>query len=119
MNGIKTWIKPAVWGVVVGSVFTMIVGFNWGGWTSSGTTDRIAQERSTTAVTAALVPVCLEKSKADPAAVKKLEALKALTSSYDQRDAVAKDGWATVGGGEANRDVAEACASQLLKVAAK
>ena len=25
----------------------------------------------------------------------------------------------TVGGGEANRDVAEACASQLLKVAAK
>lgn len=119
MNGIKTWLKPAVWGVVVGSILTMIVGFNWGGWTSSGTTDRIAQERATTAVTAALVPVCLEKSKADPAVVKKLSALKALTSSYDQRDAVAKDGWATVGGGEANRDVAEACASQLLKVAAK
>jgi hypothetical protein len=119
MNGIKIWIKPAVWGVVVGSIFTMIVGFNWGGWTSRGTTDRIAQERATTAVTAALVPVCLEKSKADPAVVKKLSALKALTSSYDQRDAVAKDGWATVGGGEANRDVAEACASQLLKVAAK
>jgi hypothetical protein len=119
MNGIKNWIKPAVWGVVVGSVLTMIVGFNWGGWTSSGTTDRIALDRATTAVTAALVPVCLEKSKADPGVVKKLEALKALTSSYDQRDAVAKDGWATVGGGEANRDVAEACASQLLKVAAK
>jgi hypothetical protein len=121
MNWIKSqnWIKPAVWGVVVGSIFTMIVGFNWGGWTTSGTTDRMALERATTAVTAALVPVCLEKSKADPAVITKLSALKALTSSYDQRDAVAKDGWATVGGGEANRDVAEACASQLLTVAAK
>jgi hypothetical protein len=32
---------------------------------------------------------------------------------------VVKDGWASVGAGEANRDVAEACASQLVKVAAK
>jgi hypothetical protein len=115
----KTWIKPAAWGVVAGSIFTMIVGFNWGGWTTSSTADRIAHERSATAVTAALVPVCLEKSKADPAVVKKLVALRALSSSYDQRDAVTKDGWASVGGGEANRDVAEACASQLLKTAAK
>jgi hypothetical protein len=111
--------KPVAWGFVIGAIFTMIVGFNWGGWTTSSSTDRIAMERSTAAVTAALVPVCLEKSKADPAAAKKLGALKALTSSYDQRDAVVKDGWATIGAGEANRDVAEACASQLVKVAAK
>jgi hypothetical protein len=114
-----TMVKPVAWGFVIGSIFTMIVGFNWGGWTTGSTTDRIATERSTAAVTAALVPVCLEKSKSDPAAVKKLVALKALTSSYDQRDAVVKDGWATIGAGEANRDVAEACASQLLKVAEK
>ena len=70
-------------------------------------------------MTAALVPVCLEKSKADPAGPKKLVALKALTSSYDQRDAVLQGGWATFGKAEANREVAEACASELLKVAAK
>ena len=114
-----TKFKPIAWGFVIGSIFTMIVGFDCGGWTTGSTTDRIAMERSATAVTAALVPVCLEKSKSDPAAAKKLGELKALTSSYDQRDAVVKDGWATVGGGEANRDVAEACASQLTKVAAK
>jgi uncharacterized membrane protein len=114
-----TKFKPIAWGFVIGSIFTMIVGFNWGGWTTGSTTDRIAMERSTAAVTAALVPVCLEKSKADPAAAKKLGELKALTSSYDQRDAVVKDGWATIGAGEANRDVAEACASQLVKVAEK
>ena len=111
-------LKPGAWGFVAGSIVTMIVGFTWGGWTTSGTTDRIALERSSAAVTAALVPVCLEKSKADPGVVKKVGALKALTSSYEQREAVVRDGWATVGAGEANATVAEACASELLKVAA-
>lgn len=113
------WIKPGAWGLVVGGIVTMIVGFSWGGWTTGSTTDRLAMERSNTAVTAALVPVCLEKSKADPARTKKLGALKALTSPYEQRDAVLKDGWASVGESEGNRDVAEACAAQLVKVAAK
>ena len=115
----KSWIKPGAWGVVVGAILTMIVGFNWGGWTTGSTANRLAMERSNTAVTAALVPVCLEKSKSDPANAKKLGALKALTSSYDQRDAVLKDGWASVGAGEGNRDVAEACAAQLVTVVAK
>ncbi len=115
----RDWIKPGVWGFVGGSVVTMILGFGWGGWTTSGSADRIAMERSNAAVTAALVPVCLEKSKADPAIAKKVGALKALTSLYEQRDAVAKDGWASIGAGEANREVAEACATELLKVAAK
>jgi hypothetical protein len=114
-----TWLKPGAWGFVIGGVVTMILGFGWGGWTTSGSADRIAMERSQAAVTAALVPVCLEKSKADPASAKKLGALKALTSSYEQRDAVVQGGWATVGAGEANRDVAEVCAAQLLKMAAK
>jgi alpha/beta superfamily hydrolase len=113
------WVKQRAWTLVVGSLVTMIVGFSWGGWTTGSGTDRIAMERSQAAVTAALVPVCLEKSKADPASSKKLGALKALTSSYDQRDAVLNDGWATIGGGEANRDVAELCASQLMKTVAK
>jgi hypothetical protein len=118
MSAIMSWFKPGAWGFVIGSIFTMIVGFSWGGWSTSGTADRVALEKSNAAVVAALVPVCLEKSKADPAMSKKLGALKALTSSYDQRDAVLKDGWATVGASEANRDVAEACAAHLVKVAA-
>jgi hypothetical protein len=113
-----TWVKPGAWGFVIGSVVTMIVGFGWGGWTTSGTVERIATERVTAAVNTALVSVCLEKAKADPAQVKKLGELKALGSSWDQRDAVVKDGWATVGTSEANRDVAEACAAELVKVAA-
>jgi hypothetical protein len=109
------WFKAGAWGFVVGSIVTMIVGFSWGGWTTGGT----AIERANAAVIAALVPVCIEKSKADPARAKKLGALRALTSSYQQRDAVLEGGWATVGTAAANRDVAEACASKLVEVAAK
>lgn len=119
MNAYMHMFKPGAWGFVIGSIVTMIVGFSWGGWTTGGTADRMAMERATTAVTAALVPVCLEKSKADPAGVEKLVALKALTTSWDQRDAVIQGGWATFGKGEANYDVADACASKLTEVAAK
>lgn len=114
-----SWFKPGAWGFVGGGIATMIIGFNWGGWSTSSSADRVATDRSHAAVVAALVPVCLEKSKADPARVKKISALKALTSSYDQRDALLKDGWATVGESEANREVADACAAQLVKVVAK
>jgi hypothetical protein len=113
------WFRPRAWAFIIGSLVTMIVGFGWGGWTTGGTADRRATERSLAAVTAALVPVCLDKSRSDPASGKKLTALRALPSSFDQRDAVMKDGWATIGTTEANREVAELCAAELAKVAAK
>lgn len=114
------WVKPAVWGAVIGSVVTMIIGFSYGGWTTSGTTARLAQLQADAAVTTALVPLCIAQSKADGAMVKKMGELKTLTSSYDQRDFVTKTGWATVPGSqEPNRDVAEACAAALLKIASK
>jgi hypothetical protein len=114
------WIKPVLWGAVAGSVLTMIVGFSYGGWTTGGTASRLAKQQADTAVTAALVPLCIAQSKADRTVVKKMGELKTLTSSYDQREFVTKTGWATVPGSEdANTDVAEACAAALLKTASK
>ena len=67
---------------------------------------------------ALLVPLCVAQSKADRGAAKKLGELKAISSSYEQQEFVTKTGWATVPGSESpNRDVAEACASALLKTA--
>ncbi len=120
MIQVPQWFKPVIWGAVVGSVVTMIVGFSYGGWTTSSTAARLAKQQADTAVTAALVPLCIAQSKSDRAVAKKMGELKALTSSYDQRDFVTKTGWATVPGTEdANRDVAEACAAALLKTASK
>jgi hypothetical protein len=114
------WIKPTVWGVVVGSVLTMIVGFSYGGWMTTGTANQLARQQADVAVTTALVPLCLAQSKADRGLLKKLAELKALSSSYAQRDFVTKTGWATVpGSAEPNSDVAGACADALLKTASR
>jgi hypothetical protein len=115
----RAWMKPGVWGVVIGSILTMIVGFSWGGWTTSSTANQLAVKQADAAVTAALVPICLAGEKSDVARAKKLGELTAITSSYEQTEFVMKTGWATFPGKEdPNRDVAEACAAQLLKTAA-
>ncbi|MBI2218680.1 MAG: hypothetical protein HYU51_15435 [Candidatus Rokubacteria bacterium] len=113
-----TWIKPGVWGAVIGSVLTMIVGFAWGGWVTGGSAQETARLQADSAVTSVLVPFCLAKAKTDPAAAKKVGELRALTYSYEQEQFVMTAGWATMPGSEEpNRGVAEACASQLLKTA--
>ena len=115
----RAWLKPGIWGVVVGSILTMIVGFSWGGWTTSSTANQVATKQADAAVTAALVPICLAQEKSDGVKGKKLGELKAITSSYEQTEFVMKTGWATFPGkADPNRDVAEACASALLKTAA-
>jgi hypothetical protein len=111
-------LKPGLWGVVIGSVVTMIVGFSWGGWTTSATANQAAINRADAAVTAALVPICLAQEKVDGVKDKKVGQLKAMTSSYEQTEFVMKTGWATFPGNEEpNRAVAEACAAALLKTA--
>jgi len=98
----------------------MILGFSYGGWITSGSAAQVAKQQADTAVTAALVPLCIAKSKADGGVLKKLGELKALSSSYEQRDFVTSTGWATVpGSADPNRDVADACAAALLKTASK
>jgi hypothetical protein len=112
---VPLWLKPGIWGAVIGAVLTMIVGFSWGGWTTSNSANQTAMTRADAAVTAALLPVCLAQQKIDPDRDKKLAELKS-KASYEQADAVMKAGWATFPGkAEANRNVAEACAAALLK----
>jgi hypothetical protein len=36
------WCKPAFWGVVVGAVGIMILGFAWWGWVLGSTAERMA-----------------------------------------------------------------------------
>lgn len=112
------WIKPGIPGAVIGSVLTMIIGFGWGGWVTAGTADQAARQEANAAVTSALTPFCLAKAKMDPAGAKKLGELRAIDYSYQQQQFVMEAGWASMPGSEEpNRQVAEACAAQLLKTA--
>jgi hypothetical protein len=113
------WLKPGLWGAVIGAALTMVVGFSWGGWMTHSTATQDAIKRADAAVTATLVPLCLAQEKIDAAKDTKLGQLRAITSSYEQTEFVMKAGWATFPGTEdPNRDVAEACASALVKTAA-
>jgi hypothetical protein len=111
---IPVWLKPALWGAGAGAVAITIVGFSQLGWYTSGSADRLAQERSETAVVAALVPFCVTKAQADPDRAAVLAKFQAEQSSYSRTDLVMKAGWATLGDAKFGDTVlARACSEQL------
>lgn len=112
---VPVWIKPGVWGAVIGAIGIMIVGFSWMGWTLDSTTQRVATERSNSAVIAALTPFCVASYLKQPDATKKLAVLREDPSSYSQHETIEKGGWATMPGNtEPSSGVADACATALL-----
>lgn len=109
------WLKPAVWGAIVGAVGSMIIGFSWLGWTLGGTAERVALERANSAVIVALTPACVASFMQQPNAAVKLAELQK-TDSWAQRQAIEAGGWATPQGDQTpNSGLASACADALMK----
>jgi hypothetical protein len=109
------WLKPGIWGVVIGGIGMMILGFTWGGWVLGSTAERMASDRATGAVTATLVPVCVEKFLAQADAAAKLTEFQR-SASWQQSQLIEKGGWATATGGkDPNSAVARVCAQELAK----
>ncbi|AUC54175.1 MAG: hypothetical protein ACU0CC_21620 [Sagittula sp.] len=107
------WLKPGIYGAVIGAVTLAIVGFSWGGWVTGGTAQEQAAEMSEDNVTAAMVPVCLDIARTDPQRGAKLETIRDV-SRYQQRDALMEAGWATVPGSDGpDRDLAQACLAAI------
>jgi pimeloyl-ACP methyl ester carboxylesterase len=107
------WLRPGIYGAIVGAITVSIVGFSWGGWVTGSTANRMAADMAHNDVVDALVPVCLNNSLLDSDRIVKLATIKK-ASKYNRRDAVMEAGWATVPGSEKpNRDLAEACAEGL------
>jgi hypothetical protein len=109
------WLKPTLWGAIVGAVATMIIGFSWMGWVLGGTAERMAVERASGAVVTALTPSCIARFMEQPNAEARLKELQA-TDSWRQKDFVEAGGWATpAGGAPPHAGVASACAEHLTK----
>ncbi|MBI1779436.1 MAG: hypothetical protein HYR63_29235 [Proteobacteria bacterium] len=94
---IAAWVKPTVWGAVLGAVAMSIVGFSAMGWVTASTAERVAKDRADSAVVVALVPFCVAKAQQDPDA-KKLATLRAEQSSYTRSQFVSDAGWANLTG---------------------
>ena len=107
------WLKPGIYGALIGAVFVGVVGFTWGGWVTGGTANDRAMAMSRDDVVASMVPVCLDMARSDPARAATLATIRA-ASTYQRRDAVMAAGWATMPGTDApDRDIAQACLAAL------
>ena len=118
---IPEWFKPAVTGGMVGAVVIAIVGFSAGWVVTSGSASAMAEQKGEKAVIAALTPICVAQFKGQAQDVRTTQ-LAALTgeSSWARGDYVEKQGWATMPGSKAPDDeVADACATELMKLASK
>lgn len=107
------WLKPGIYGAVIGAAVFGIGGFTWGGWVTDETAHDRAMAMSHDDVVAAMVPVCLDMAQADPDRAAKLAVIRD-TQIYQRRNALMEAGWATVPGAEApDRDIAQACLASL------
>jgi hypothetical protein len=110
---VPRWFKPAFWGFVVGAIGILIIGFAWWGWVLGSTAEKMAKERADGAVTAALVPICVERFMGQADATAKLAEFKR-TATWQQSQLIERGGWATATGSkDPNSAVARTCAQQL------
>jgi len=106
-------LKRLLQGAFIGFLATVVIGFGWGGWTLGSTAKELAGKSASSAVIAALAPICIDKFQHAAGAEANLLELKKV-SSWQQASFVEKGGWATLAGsGEANTSVARACAELL------
>ena len=81
-------IKFGLWGFVSGACIAMIVGFVWGGWTTSSTTQKMSDD----AVQTSRVAICVAQFMNDPghkAAIKEFQGLE----NYKRTELIEKGGW--------------------------
>ena len=112
---IPEWTKPALIGAGAGAIALAIVGFNWGGWMTESSANKMSSENSMAAVAGALMPYCLQNSKSDPNSIDVLAKLKE-ANSYQRRGIIEEAGWATpLGAEKPDRALAEACQLALAE----
>jgi hypothetical protein len=102
-------VKYGIWGLIGGAVIAMILGFVWGGWTTSST----ANAMSAKAVVSSQAAVCVAQFVRQPNHEEKLKEFGEV-SSWTRAEFIEKGGWDKMPGQEkADSEVARACADGL------
>jgi hypothetical protein len=108
-------VKYGIWGLIIGAVIAMIVGFVWGGWTTSGTAKAMSNE----AVLASRAAICVAQFMKQPNHEEKLKEFMAI-GSWNRAEFIKKGGWDKMPGQEeAGSAVAGACTDGLELLAEK
>ena len=87
-------------GVAAGAIATLVIGFGWGGWMLGSSAKTLADNTASSAVVAAIAPICVDQFQRSADATNNLTELKK-TDSWQQAAYVEKGGWATMPGSKA------------------
>jgi len=105
----KGKVTFGVWGLIIGAVIVMIIGFAWGGWLTGGTAQKMTDE----AVLASQAAICVAQFMKQPNHEEKLKELGKI-DSWKRSDFIEKGGWDKMPGQEkAGSLVSQACAKGL------
>ncbi len=97
------------WGIVCGAAIAMIIGFAWGGWTTSSTTQTMTED----AVLASQAAICVAQFIKDPNYEAQLKELGEI-DSWKRAEFIEKGGWDKMPGQEkADYAVGRACSDGL------
>jgi hypothetical protein len=108
-------VKYGSWGLIVGAVVAMILGFVWGGWTTASTAHAMSEK----AVVSSQAAICVAQFVKQPNHDQKLKEFSDV-SSWTRAEYIEKGGWDRMPGQEkASSDVARACAEGLELLAKK
>jgi hypothetical protein len=102
-------MKYGIWGLIGGAVIAMVLGFVWGGWTTSSS----ANTASAKAVVSSQAAICVAQFVKQPNHEAKLKEFGEV-SSWTRGEFIEKGGWDKMPGQEkADPNVARACAEGL------
>ena len=108
-------VKFGVWGLIIGAVIVMIIGFWWGGWMTGGTAQKMTDE----AILASQAAICVAQFMKQPNHEEKLKELEKV-ESWKRSEFIEKGGWDKMPGQEkAGSQVSQACAKGLDVLIAK
>jgi dienelactone hydrolase len=108
-------IKFGLLSAAGGAVVLAIVGFNWGGWMTTGTAEAMAKESAANAVAERLGSICIAQFNKDSQKIQKLSEMKA-QDTWERGRYIEKQSWAIMPGDEKpDSGVADACAKHFTK----
>ena len=106
--------KVGSWSAVGGAIVLTFVGFNYGGWVTSGTAMAMAKESAADAVAERLGSICVAQFHNDSNKGSKLEQMKG-KDPWEKTRYVEKQSWAIMPGDDKpDSKVANSCAKLLV-----
>jgi hypothetical protein len=102
------------WSCIGSVAAALVVGFTWGGWVTGGTARDMSASAGDQSRYELASVICVERFLAAPDATVQLAELKAIDSSFRQRQFIEDGGWATMPSRDsAARQAADLCAKVL------